>query len=70
MYFESDCFLTRKRRFETQNWLILSHEFNMNGRAASHTMTDKIPHLLEAGIEPIVISAPAVRRDSISGTVN
>ena len=38
-------------------WLILSHAFNMDGRAASLTITDKIPYLLEAGIEPIVFSA-------------
>ena len=38
-------------------WLILSHGFNMDGRAASQTITDKIPYLLEAGIEPVVFSA-------------
>ena len=40
-----------------QRWLILTHAFNMDGRAASLTITDKIPYLLEAGIEPIVFSA-------------
>ena len=39
-----------------QYWLILSHCFNMDGRAASQTITDKLPHLLEAGIEPIILS--------------
>jgi hypothetical protein len=48
-----------------QNWLILSHAFNMDGRAASHTITDKIPHLLGAGIKPVVISAPTGRRDEV-----
>ena len=48
-----------------QNWLILSHAFNMDGRAASHTITDKIPHLLGAGVKPIVISAPTGRRDKV-----
>jgi hypothetical protein len=38
-------------------WLILTHAFNMDGRAASLTITDKIPYLLEAGVEPIVFSA-------------
>ena len=38
-------------------WLILSHGFNMDGRAASQTITDKIPYLLEAGIKPTVFSA-------------
>jgi hypothetical protein len=40
-----------------KHWLILSHGFNMDGRAASQTITDKIPYLLEAGIQPIVFSA-------------
>ena len=37
--------------------LLISHGFNMDGRAASLTVTDKIPFLLEAGIKPIVLSA-------------
>lgn len=40
-----------------KRWLILSHAFNMDGRAASQTITDKIPYLLSAGIQPIVFSA-------------
>ena len=40
-----------------QVWLVLSHGFNMDGRAASQTITDKIPHLLKLGIEPVVVSA-------------
>jgi len=48
-----------------RNWLILSHAFNMDGRAASQTITDKIPYLLGAGIKPIVISAPTGRRDEV-----
>ncbi len=44
--------LTEKKR-----WLILTHAFNMDGRAASLTITDKIPYLIEAGVEPIVFSA-------------
>jgi glycosyltransferase involved in cell wall biosynthesis len=42
---------------QKKNWLILSHGFNMDGRAASQTITDKIPYLLKAGILPIVFSA-------------
>jgi len=42
----------RKRR-----WLILSHAYNVDGRAESVTITDKIPHLLAAGIEPVVFSS-------------
>jgi hypothetical protein len=44
--------LTQQKR-----WLILSHAFNMDGRAASQTITDKIPYFLEAGIELTVFSS-------------
>ena len=44
-------------------WLILSHGFNMDGRAASQTITDKIPYLLDAGIKPTVFSAITGIRD-------
>ena len=44
-------------------WLILSHAFNMDGRAASQTITDKIPFLVEAGITPHVLSAVTGRLD-------
>jgi hypothetical protein len=40
-----------------KSWLILSHGFNMDGRASSQTITDKIPYLLDAGIQPTVFSA-------------
>lgn len=39
-----------------RKWLILSHAFNMDGRAASLTITDKIPYLRALGIEPVVLS--------------
>jgi hypothetical protein len=42
---------------QKKNWLILSHGFNMDGRASSLTITDKIPYLLEAGIKPHIFSA-------------
>ncbi len=48
-----------------QQWLILSHAFNMDGRAASQTITDKIPYLLEKGIVPIVVSAQTGTKDKI-----
>ena len=50
---------------DKQVWLILSHGFNMDGRAASQTITDKIPHLIAMGIEPIVISAITGKKDSV-----
>lgn len=44
-------------------WLILSHAFNMDGRAASQTITDKIPFLLEGNINPIIVSACTGKKD-------
>ena len=48
-----------------QRWLILAHAFNMDGRAASQTITDKLPHLIRAGIEVVVISGVSGVRDTI-----
>lgn len=45
-------------------WLILSHAFNMDGRAASQTITDKIPFLIAQGITPVVVSAQTGTKDS------
>lgn len=47
-----------------KNWLLLSHAFNMDGRAASLTITDKIPYFLEAGIKPTVFSAITGLKDT------
>ena len=47
-----------------RRWLILSHAFNMDGRAASLTVTDKITHLMAAGIEPVVYSAVTGAQDT------
>lgn len=49
---------------QANKWLILSHAFNMDGRASSLTVTDKIPHLLRHGITPIVVSAVTGAKDS------
>ncbi len=46
-----------------QRWLILSHCFNMDGRAASLTITDKLPYLVDAGIEPIILSGVSGEHD-------
>ena len=43
-------------------WLILSHCFNMDGRAASQVITRKIPLLMARGIVPLVVSAPMGER--------
>lgn len=49
---------------QANKWLILSHAFNMDGRASSLTVTDKIPHLLRHGVTPIVVSAVTGAKDS------
>lgn len=39
-----------------QRWLVIAHAFNMDGRAASQTITDKLPHLKRGGIDVVVLS--------------
>lgn len=51
------------RKFK-QRWLVLSHAFNMDGRAASQTITDKLPHLEAAGIELVVLSGVSGHKDT------
>ena len=46
-------------------WIILSHGFNMDGRAASLLVTDKIPFFLSSNIEPIIISAKTGHKDKV-----
>ncbi|MDH4134467.1 MAG: hypothetical protein OEV31_06725, partial [Gammaproteobacteria bacterium] len=48
-----------------QRWLILAHAFNMDGRAASQTITDKLPHLRAAGIEVVVLSGVSGNKDKV-----
>jgi len=43
--------------------LILSHAFNMDGRAASQTITDKVAALRESGLELFVLSAITGEKD-------
>lgn len=50
---------------KNERWLILSHAFNMDGRAASQTITDKIPFLLKKNIDPIIVSACTGKKDSL-----
>lgn len=46
-----------------QHWLILSHCFNMDGRAASLTITDKLRYLTEKGINFTVLSGVSGTHD-------
>ena len=44
---------------------MISHAFNMDGRAASQTITDKIPSLMAQGIKLIIISGVLGSRDPL-----
>ena len=48
----------------SRNWLILSHCFNMDGRAASQTITDKLPYFIDSGINLYVLSAITGKKDT------
>lgn len=45
-------------------WLVLAHCFNMDGRAASQTITDKLPFVMARGVQPVVVSAPTGKKDA------
>jgi glycosyltransferase involved in cell wall biosynthesis len=47
-----------------KRWLVLAHAFNMDGRAASQTITDKLAHLERAGIELVILSGVSGRHDA------
>lgn len=44
-------------------WLVIAHCMNMDGQAASHHVSDKLPYLRKRGIEPILLSASSGCRD-------
>ena len=47
-----------------KKWLVIAHCMNMDGQAASHHVSDKLPYLRKRGIEPILLSAASGSRDS------
>ena len=55
--------MTDKSNKKAKTWLILAHCFNMDGRAASQTITDRIPFLMKNGAIPVVLSAPHGAKD-------
>ena len=44
-------------------WLVIAHCMNMDGQAASHHVSDKLPYLRKRGIEPILLSASSGCKD-------
>ena len=41
-----------------RNWLIITHPCNLDGRAASQHIDDRLPYLKREGITPLVLSGP------------
>ena len=46
-----------------RKWLVIAHCMNMDGQAASHHVSDKLPYLRNVGIEPILLSAASGSKD-------
>ena len=55
--------IKQHKKKDKQKWLIISNAFNRDGRADSQTITDKIPHLLKLGVEPVALSALTGEKD-------
>ena len=53
-----------KKTPANNRWFILAHCFNMDGRAASQTITDRLPYLTNKGIDFVVLSAPTGIKDT------
>ncbi len=49
---------------ERNRWFILAHCFNMDGRAASQTITDRLPYFVNRGVKFVVLSAPTGIKDT------
>lgn len=49
--------MTEKSINISESWLILAHCFNLDGRAASQTITDRLPFIMKNGVRPVVVSA-------------
>ena len=52
-----------QERTGKHRWFILAHCFNMDGRAASQTITDRLPYLMDRGVDIVVLSAPTGTKD-------
>jgi glycosyltransferase involved in cell wall biosynthesis len=48
---------------KNNRWFIIAHCFNMDGRAASQTITDRLPYFMDKGIDLVVLSAPTGIKD-------
>jgi hypothetical protein len=48
---------------DKRNWLVIAHCMNMDGQAASHHVSDKLPYLASKGIKPILLSAASGKKD-------
>jgi hypothetical protein len=56
--------VTAEKSSRRRRWLVLSHSFNMDGRAASLTVTDKLKYLEAAGIDVTILRAVTGDQDA------
>lgn len=50
--------------YPKQKWLLITYIFNVDGKAASQTITDRIPLFIQKGISLTVLSGPTGKKDS------
>ncbi len=46
-----------------KRWLVFAYLFHIDGKAASQTITDRLPLLVEEGVTPLVLSGPTGEKD-------
>ncbi len=49
---------------EKNRWFIIAHCFNADGVAASQTITDRLPHFANRGLQFVILSAPTGIKDT------
>ena len=46
------------------SWIIFSYFFNIDGKASSQHIDDRIPHLASLGVKPFIVSSICAERNS------
>ena len=46
------------------SWIIFSYFFNIDGKASSQHIDDRIPHLASLGVKPFIVSSICAERSS------
>jgi hypothetical protein len=52
----------RSKERSNENWIIFSYFFNIDGKASSQHIDDRVPHLASLGINPYVLSSVCGKR--------